>query len=185
MKFYIIVAVLVVAFASAISYVYDLLAVRRAVRREHGKLLAQMVSLPPVKSDFSTPEGAVLCLEDCHRQRNIEAAVACRDFATEARLWLQERGHLSEEKKNEMLPATVGAMEKSFRDGMAKGSTMDWERTKSFFQPREPFSNGIVIVNEIMQTPDGSLLPQRVLVAETGKGWKVVKLLPNLLGDVD
>ncbi|HEY1489746.1 MAG TPA: hypothetical protein VGF90_01790, partial [Verrucomicrobiae bacterium] len=107
MKLYILVAVVLFATAVAISYFYDHLAVRRSIRRQRKKLLAQLASQPPVRADFSTPEGAVLCLEDAIRQRNIEAAVACRDFATEAKLWLQDRPHISNEAKTTMLPETI------------------------------------------------------------------------------
>jgi len=68
MKFFILVAMLVFVTAVAISYVYDHLAVRRTARRERKKLLAQLISQPTFKADFSTPEGAVLCLEDAFRQ---------------------------------------------------------------------------------------------------------------------
>ncbi len=185
MKFYIFAGALVLAFAGAISYFYDYLLLRRDTRREREKLLAQLVSLPSVKADFSTPEGAVLCFEDACRQQDIEAAAACRDFVTEARFWLQERGHLSQEKKDAMLPETILAMEKSFRDGMAKKPAVDWERTKSYFLKRGPFGDGGVVVNKITQMPDGSLLSQRILVAETNKGWKIVRPLPNVPDDAE
>jgi hypothetical protein len=182
MKFSLLVVVLVIAIAIAISYCYDHLAARRATRRDRRKLLAELLLLPPVKADFSTPEGAVLCFENARRQRNIEAA-ACRDFTTESRLWLQERGHLSQEKKDAMLPETIRAMEKSFRDSMTKEPAIDWERTKTFFRAREPFSDGLVVVNKITQMPDRSLVSQRILVAKTNNGWRIVKPLPNLPDD--
>jgi hypothetical protein len=181
MKIYAIAAVLVFAFAVAISYFYDHLAFRRANRRARLKLLAELASLPPVTADFSTPEGAVLCLEDCLRQQNIEAAAACRDFATEARLWLQERGHLTQQMKDAMLPETIRAMEKSFRNGMAKGPPADWIFGKSYFLKHEPFADGIVAVNKYTQVPDGRLYAEQILVAKTGNGWRMVKTLPPLI----
>jgi len=177
MKFYILMAALVVAIAGAISYFYDHLSVRRAARREREKMLAELVSLPPVAADFSTPEGAVLCLEDTYRRRDIEASVACRDFVTEARIWLQERGHLSQQRKNEMLPEAVKAMEKSFRDGLAKGPTIDWARAKSYFLTREPFGEDAIIVNKMTLVPDGGFFSQQILVAATNNGWRIVKPL--------
>lgn len=178
MKLYLLAAVLLVAIAVALSYCYDHLAVRRATRRERKKLLAQLTAQPPVAADFSTPEGAVLCLEDAFRQRNIEAAVACRDFAAEARHWLQERAHLSEQMKNEMLPETVQAMEKSFRNALAKGLPPDWILGKSYFLPREPFAADIVLVNKYTQVPAGGLYSQQILVARTGDKWRTVKVVP-------
>ena len=183
MKLYILAAGLLFATAVAISYFYDHLAVRRATRRERKKLLAQLTSQPSVPAGFSTPEGAVLCLENALRQKNIEAAVAGRDFATEARLWLQERGHLNQDEKTAMLPETIRAMEKSFRDTLTKGLPTDWIFGKSYFLPHEPFADGIVTVNKYTQVPEGGLYSQKILVAKTGNEWRTVKTLPPPLDE--
>ena len=178
MKLYILLAALLFALAVAISYGYDHLAVRRAARGRRRKLLARLTAQPPVKADFSTPEGAVLCLENAIRQKDIAAAVACRDFATEARLWLQEHGHLSDEDKNAALPETIRAMEKSFRDAVAKGLPADWILGKTYFLKQEPFADGIVRVNKYTLVPAGDIFSQKILAAKTGDGWKMVKILP-------
>jgi hypothetical protein len=183
MKLYILVAVLLFATAVAISYFYDHLAVRRAIRRKRKKLLAQLTSQPSIAADFSTPEGAVLCLEDAFRQRNIEAAIACRDFTTEARLWLQDRGHLSNEQKTASLPETIQAMEKSFRNALTKGLPADWILGKSYFLPHEPLAEGIVLVNKYTHMPEGGLYSQQIVVAKTGNDWRTVKILPLPLDD--
>lgn len=183
MKFYLLMAVLVFAIGVAISYVYDHLAIRWAVRRERKKLLAQMTSQPPVPADFSTPEGAVLCLEDAFRLKDSKAAVACRDFVTEARLWLQERGHLSSEEKTARLQETALAMDRSFRATLEKGLPADWILGKSYFLPHEPFADGIVAVNKYTQVPEGGLYSQQILAAQTGKEWRMVKTLPPPLDD--
>ena len=54
------------------------------------ELHIELMALPKVGKDFSSPEGAILCLEDAYRKRDIEAAVAAKDFATEARRMLQK-----------------------------------------------------------------------------------------------
>ena len=83
-----------------------------SLRRERQRLLAELAALPPVAMDFTTPEGAILCLEDTYRKHDIEAAVACRDFVTEARLWLERDSSYSIELLAEMLPAMTKTMEK-------------------------------------------------------------------------
>ena len=45
-----------------------------------------------VTHDFSTPEGALLKLEDAYRARDIEGAVACKDFRREADMMLSRMG---------------------------------------------------------------------------------------------
>jgi hypothetical protein len=133
--------------------------------------------------DFTTPEGAVLCLEDACRRRDVEAAVACRDFAAEAKVWIYERGHLSKQTQEEMLPEITKVMEKAFRDSLNKAWPIDWQRAKSYFPNRETDNDG-VIVNEITTTPAGTVLERRILVKQTTDGWRVVKQLPNFVGAV-
>jgi hypothetical protein len=178
-------AVLLVAFICAVSYAYHQLALRWTARRQRGKWLAKLGALPPVKMDFSTPEGAILCLEDAYRRRDVEAAVACRDFSTEAKIWLQERGNLSKQAQVEMLPEVTGTMEKACRNGMAKNLAVDWSRAKSFFPSREPHGDGMVVVNEVTRMSDGNLSQQRFLVAETAKGWRVAMYLPAYQNEDD
>jgi hypothetical protein len=124
-------------------------------------------------------------MENCLRQLNVEEAAACRDFVAEAKLWLQEKGHLSQEMKEQLLPETVRSMEKAFRDSLTKKPAVDWARAKSYFLKHEPFSPGLTVVSKFSHLPDGNLIPQRVLVAKSDTGWKVVKHLPNLGEDFD
>lgn len=170
----IIEAGLFIGFIWAISFAYDRFVDRRAARRDRAELLAQLEALPPVKADFDTPEGAILCLEHALRRRDIEAAVACRDFATEARLWLQERGQLSKHITDDHLPEIIKAKEKSYRDTTAKRWPVLGEDGKSFFTKREPYGDGVVLVSETVQKADGSFWNQRFLVAQTDNGWRVV-----------
>ena len=145
----------------------------QANRRLHGQLLR----LPPVKADLTTPEGAILCLEDAFARRDIEAAAACRDFLAEAKLWIHERGHLSRETQAEMLAETTKVLEKSFRDNVNRAWQTDWKRAKSYFPSREQDSHGI-IVNEYTAIPGNPLLQRRFLTAQNNGGWRIVKQLP-------
>src|SRR6266516_519949 len=102
-----------------------------ATRRERKRLLAELATLPPVAMDFTTPEGAILCLEDAYRKHDIEAAVACRDFATEARLWLQRNPSYNSDLFAEMMPKMTKTMERSYRESMATHWPIDWEQAQS------------------------------------------------------
>ena len=178
MKFDLLVIVAVLASAGLISYFYDHLVAGRNLRRKRNAALEHLATLPEFTADFSTPEGAVLCFENRVGKLDIEAAAACRDFEAEARLWLSEKGHLSQEMKSQLLPETVRSVEKSFRDGLAKGRPVDWARGKTYFTKREPFSPGITVIRKTTHLPNGNLLSQRVLVTKHETGWKVIKYLP-------
>jgi hypothetical protein len=63
---------------------------KKTKEQEQEEALEELRALPKPAMDFSTPEGAVLCLEEAYRRRDIEAACACKDFLVEATLMLLE-----------------------------------------------------------------------------------------------
>ena len=156
--------------AALIAYVYR----KTSNVRERERLLAELAALPAFKRDFSTPEGAILCLQYTYPRRDIEAAVACRDFATEARIWLQEQGDFTELQQLEMLPGMTTTMESAFRESHAESWPPGWDRARSYLTKREPYGQGLVAVSEVSVGPEGSLFRQSILVSETPKGWRVV-----------
>ena len=146
---------------------------RKSARRECEKIISELEKLPPVTADFSTPEGAILCLEAASTKNDIEAAVACNDFATRAKLWLCESGITTEQLQKEMLPEMTKTMEKSFRESM-RDFPSNWNKARSFFTGRSPYGDGLVVVAEVTVGPDRSLFRQRILTTETSAGWRVV-----------
>src|SRR5262245_20677733 len=80
----ILLVVVIVAVLAVVGFVLWGLRLRRSGEGFCRKLAAQ----PRPSLDLSTPEGAILCLEDAYRRRDLEAAVACRDFVTQARQML-------------------------------------------------------------------------------------------------
>ena len=132
----------------------------------------ELMALPEVRKDFTTPEGAILCLEDAYRRKDIEAAVAAKDFKTEARLMLEKTG-FKVCINDETVAKTAEALELSFRAHMT-ARWPDFDQLESFFPKREPLSNGIVSVTEVCRFPDGLFSRQEMLVVETSDGWRVL-----------
>jgi len=134
--------------------------------------LEQLRALPRPEKDFSTPEGAILCLEDAYRRRDIEAAVACKHFPIEGILMLLEYDdNLARDpeirKRNALLA------EQTYRRELAE-SWPDLQGVESFFLEREPFIDGVVAVKELRRLRDGSYEQLNVLVAKTRDGWRVL-----------
>lgn len=132
----------------------------------------ELMALPEVRKDFTTPEGAILCLEDAYRRKDIDAAVAAKDFKTEARLMLEKTG-LKNCIDDEIVAETAEALEPSFRAHTTE-RWPDFDRLESFFPKREPLGNGIVAVTEVCRFPDGLFSRQKMLVVETLDGWRVL-----------
>jgi hypothetical protein len=145
---------------------------RLGTQQARDEAYAQLKALPPVAKDFTTPEGAILCLEDAYRKRDIGAAIAAKDFNTEARLMLQKTG-FKDHIDDEMIAKTAEALAASFR-AHTTASWPNFEGLESFFTKREPHSDKIVLVTEMCRFPDGGFSQQQMLVAETPQGWRVL-----------
>ena len=57
---------------------------QKGIASADNETYAKLKAMPPVAKNFETPEGAILCLEDAYRRKDIEAAVAAKDFKIEA-----------------------------------------------------------------------------------------------------
>ena len=170
MKIAILIAVILVS-AVAIFLAFRRLVAQRA-QRARDEIYAELKAQPPIAEDFTTPEGAILCLEDAYRRRDIEAAIAANDFTTQARLMLQKTG-FKDYVEDEMIAKTAEALVASFRAHMA-ARWPDFEGLESFFIKREPHSDKVVVVTEVCRFPDGGFSQQEMLVAETPQGWRVL-----------
>jgi len=132
-------------------------------------------SAAEIKLDFSTPEGAILVLEEAYKKKDIEAAVAAQDFFVQAKLmYINMGGGL--EKDEDILKQTAEVLELSFRAQMKKEGFPNFDGLKSRFPKKEnyPKSKDVVEVTEVCTFPDGGESTQKILVAKTEKGWRVV-----------
>lgn len=166
MKFTIVIIVIVIA-------VGVLLVVRpSSTQMRQDAVYAKLKALPLVARDFTTPEGAILCLEDAYRRRDIEAAIAAKDFTIEATLMLQKTG-FKDQIDQEMVAKTAETLQASFRAHTVK-NWPDFEGLESYFTKREPYADNIVVVTEVCRFSDGGFSEQNMLVAHTSQGWRVL-----------
>jgi hypothetical protein len=139
--------------------------------------LEQLRALPSAEHDFDTPEGAVLCLEDACRRKNIESACACKNFMIEGTVTLLDLDpNLARDPEFRKRNALFS--ERAFR----KETTEAWPDLKgveSFFIDRQVYTDGIVVVVEIRRSPDGTFTKLNHLVANTHSGWRVLKLISD------
>jgi hypothetical protein len=128
-----------------------------------------------VKEDFSTPEGAILSLEDAYRRKDIEAAVRCKDFRAESRLMLLSKTKIpADQVDDELVAKTAEVLELAYRKQFEQQGFPDLAGVKSTFPAKERRQDGIVLVTEVCKYPDGGSSTQRILVAETPVGWRVL-----------
>jgi hypothetical protein len=133
---------------------------------------------PEIKKDFSTPEGAILCLEEAYRAKDINAAIAAKDFVVEARLMLGET-YPEGAKNKEILEKTAEALKSSYVYFIKKDGFPDFDGLISTFIGREEIHPDIVKVKEKCIFPDGGYSIQSLLVAKTNNGWRVLNVADN------
>ncbi|MBI1850508.1 MAG: hypothetical protein HYR85_09210 [Planctomycetes bacterium] len=131
-----------------------------------------------VSSSISTPEGALLSLEDAYRRKDIEAAVRAKDFRIEARLMLDQMNKVpAEQIDDELVAKTAEVLELAYREQFEQEGFPNVDGVESTFPKTEPYAKGIVLVTEVCRHPDGGTSTQRILVAETSEGWRVVNVV--------
>lgn len=130
-------------------------------------------SLETYSVDFTTPQGAILCIEEAYRKKDTEAVVACKAFHLEAAMMLKEmnRDLLEEELVNK----TAKTLELAFRKEI-EAYWPDFEGLKSYFEEAQSYQDyeNVVCVKEISRFPDGGYSAQQILVGETDDGWRML-----------
>lgn len=126
----------------------------------------------PIAHDTTTPEGALLCIEDAYREKNLNKVLACKDFQIEGRLMI---GKLKTKDENgELAAKTAEVLELGFRKEIEQRGFPDMTGVTSEFPETKTFQDGIVIVTEVCRYPDGGASKQRMLVGKSAQGWRVL-----------
>jgi hypothetical protein len=152
-------------------------------RAQRVRRLAANRDKPAVTADFSTPEGAILMLEQAFRQRDLEAAVLAKDFRTEAELELGSSGTTRRASDSE-ITARAAELEQRFR-AMMQSSWPDFSGVESHFVDRESYpppvglasARNLAVVSEVNRFRQGGYSEHRILVAEGAQGWRVLNPL--------
>src|SRR5690349_10492046 len=127
-------------------------------------LSAAGCSRETVVHDFSTPQGAILCLEDAYRAKDLEAAVKCKDFRLESRLMLEKLGTSKEELDDEMIKLTADVLELGFRKELQEDGFPDFNGVTSHFRHTEPAGENVVTVTEECVHAGGQKSTNKLLV---------------------
>ena len=130
---------------------------------------------PGIALDHSTPEGAILCLEEAYRNKDLEAAVGCKDFKIEAKFMLQKlQKELADDA--EVLAKTAEVLELGFRSEMKEKGFPDFRGVESSFPQKAPYEGreDVVQVTEECRSGNGPVTKNILVVAKTATGWKVI-----------
>ena len=122
------------------------------------------------KPNLSTPESAILSLEEAYRRGNVDQAIACKDFKAEAAWMTRDKPEMNTPA---ILAKLAETLELAYRAEM-KANMPDFKGVTSRFPQKMDLEEGKVVVTEICKLKDGTISTQNLLVAKTDTGWKVM-----------
>lgn len=123
------------------------------------------------KPDFTTPEGAILSLENAYDEGDLEKAMACKDFDAEATLMLQKL------KKDFVTPDIIAQTAELLRLSFIKhleGQMPSFKNVKRAFPLRQKISDNECVITEVCYYPDGSKSTQKLSTFLSENGWRVL-----------
>ena len=147
------------------------------LRRLLAGLLAIGIPAAAFAADFTTPQNAVRALEEAYINKDIDAAVAAKDFTEEARLMLLSINPQFA-KDPEMIEKTAEVLELSFRKEMKESGFPDFSGLKCSLGEPENVTPSLVKVMERCVSPNGSASIEDVHVFNGAQGWRIVIVQP-------
>ncbi len=126
--------------------------------------------------DFTTPEGAILCLEDAYLEKNINKAIGCKDFSAEASFMLNKMNNSGENFSDHpaLREQTAKALKLSFIRDLTESGFPELKNSARTFTKKEKISEELCIITETSVYPDNSTSSQRINVFKTKNGWRVL-----------
>ena len=123
------------------------------------------------KATFDTPEGAILSLEKAYNEKNIDAALACKDFYEEAKSMLTG---LNMDTNDEIVASTAEVLNLSFINNLEEHGFPDFSNLQNAFIEREKVDENHWIITEVCWFPDGGKSIQKLNTYKSDTGWKVL-----------
>ena len=124
-------------------------------------------------ADLSTPEGALKALEDAYVRKDIEAAVAAKDFRFEAREMLATHKQLSKPDE-ELVSQVAQTLELAFRSQMKTSGFPDFNQLRCAVTHKAQLRPDLVELTEECVFPDGGKSHQTLHAANSAGGWRIV-----------
>jgi uncharacterized protein YegJ (DUF2314 family) len=124
--------------------------------------------------DFSTPEGAILCLEDAYDDQDIERALDCKNFEEEARMLLVEMNDRCSGK--EILETTANILRTAFIKSLQKDGFPVFSDLRRAYPYRKKITDNLYLITEVCIFPNGIKSQQQIYTFKGEDGWKVLNI---------
>jgi hypothetical protein len=129
-------------------------------------------------ADLSTPELALAALEDAYARRDLDAAVAAKDFKFEARAMLLSLPNLTEGVDDALVSQAADVLELAFRQQIQVNGFPDFGNLTCRVISKRALREDLFELIEECVFPDGGRSRQTLHAAQNARGWHIV-ILPT------
>jgi hypothetical protein len=133
-----------------------------------------------VASDLSSPQAALRSLVAAYIGRDLEAAVAVKDFRFEAQemlLKLAQESGVDHTPDEQMIAEVADILELQFRNHMIESGFPDFSAYRCEVVREVPVRQNLVQLTEVCTaTADGSVTVQELHAVKRGDSWRIVDL---------
>jgi len=134
-----------------------------------------LFTLTAMASDLSTPDRALKSLEEAYVRKDIEAAVAAKDFRYEAVAMLSANKNL-QNVSEELVNKATEVLELSFRKQMETRGFPDFSKIHCSVVSQKQLKPDLVEMVEECVFSDGGKLTYTLYAAKSVTGWRIVNL---------
>lgn len=124
--------------------------------------------------DRSTPEGAILSIENAYSLNNMDQILEYKNFKREALVMLAGRENIDKTNLEELASSVSKALESEFLSSFTKNGFPNFNGVKRSFPLRDKINDKHFIITEICRYPDGSQSIQKINTYLEVGGWIVM-----------
>lgn len=132
-------------------------------------------TLPAMANDLSTPDKALKSLEEAYIQKDIEAAVAAKDFRYEALAMFSANKNL-QNVGEELVNKAAEVLELSFRKQMETKGFPDFSKIRCSVVSQKLLKPDLAEMVEECVFSDGGKSIDTLYAAKSEVGWRIVNL---------
>jgi len=123
------------------------------------------------KANLETPEGAILAIEKAYNNKDINAAIGCKDFFEEAKSLLSV---MKMEIDQDIINETAEVLKLSFINNIEEHGFPDFSTIQNAFPERKKVDETHWVITEVCWYPDGGKSVQLLNTYKSPKGWVVL-----------
>lgn len=122
------------------------------------------------KPDLSTPEGAIIKIENYYSDKNLEGILSCKNFLQEAEILLEEKGlKVTEELKIQV----AETLKVSLIESLQSNGFPYFKNIERIFTLEEKLNDRQLIKEKVIY-PDGSITFNKLWVGHSNGEWRVL-----------